>query len=92
MRCRPIHQFFECHTGAINLMLHGLGLFVFFVGIFEKNLLAVIAGGALQEFGHAYQCMRTGNPEHSPWYCAKTQFFIAHLLWALAVLYVLLPL
>ncbi len=84
-----LKEFIECHTGKMNAVLHVIGLMLFGNSLVEKNVLLVIAGGFSMELGHVFQYSITRNRKHSPWYCAKSQFFIAHALFILAILYVL---
>ena len=82
-----LKDFLECHSGKINGVLHVIGLALQGVAIFEKSIPLFVLGGVSQELGHVYQYVKTGKTEHSPWFCARSQHFLAHILFVLVVLY-----
>ncbi len=46
--------FVDFHNGVVNRILHLIGFGLFFVGLFEKNILLIIVGALVQESGHFY--------------------------------------
>lgn len=83
------NQFVGYHTGTINKLIHVVGFALIGVGVFEKSLSLVIAGGLTQELGHFYEYYRTKTPQSSPWACVKPQSIFAYPLFILIILYVI---
>lgn len=83
------HDFIICHDGTINRLIHVVGFTIIGLGIIEKSLLYVIAGGIIQESGHFYQYFKTKQYKYSPLSCLKPQSVFAYPLFILIILYVL---
>ncbi len=61
-----LRQFIICHEGILNKILHIVGFGFIGVGIFYKSLFFVLTGAVIQELGHFYQYMKTGEKKYSP--------------------------
>lgn len=84
-----LKQFIGCHKGLINNLLHIVGLSLIGIGIWQKSLLLVLAGGIVQELGHIYQYAKTRNIKDSPFYCLKPQLIFAYPIYILIIIYVI---
>lgn len=82
-------QFIDCHDGTLNRAIHMVGFFLIGLGIIEKSLWLVFAGGVTQELGHMYQYAKTHKLKDSPLYCLKPQSVFAFPIFILIVLYVI---
>ena len=84
-----LNQFIGCHKGTINRIIHIIGFALIGLGIIEKSLVYVCAGGSAQELGHMYQYLKTRKLTDSPVYCIKPQLIFAYPLFILIILYIL---
>lgn len=73
-----------------NKLFHIAGFVLIGIGILEKSIFFVLAGGVAQELGHFYQYAKTRNPKENPLYCIRPQLLFAYPLFALIILYVML--
>lgn len=83
------NEFVICHDGTVNKLIHIVGFATIGVGIIEKSLFYVIAGGVIQESGHFYQYFKTKQYKYSPLSCLKPQSLFAYPIFILIILYVL---
>lgn len=83
-------QFIACHKGTLNKIIHLIGFTLIGIGVVEKSLFLVLAGGITQELGHFYQYFKTKNFKESPLYCLKPQSIFVLPLFILIILYVIL--
>ena len=80
-------QFIRCHHGTINIVVHIVGFGIIGVGVWQKSVLLIIVGAAVQELGHVYQYAKTRNIKDNPFYCVKPQAFFAYPFFILLILY-----
>ena len=85
-----LKQLIECHDGFINRLIHLVGFTLIGIGIIDKSLILLFAGGIIQELGHFYQYIKTKNFKYSPLFCLKPQLIFGYPLFILAILYVVL--
>jgi len=82
-------DFIICHEGILNKVLHGIGLILIIISIWQKEIIFLIIGGLIQESGHFYQYYKTKLIQHSPKQCVKTQVIFAYPVFAIIAAYIL---
>ena len=82
-------EFIKCHDGITNRLSHLVGLGFVIAGILERSFWLVILGAAIQELGHAYQYVKTGDKKYSPLFCLKSQSIFVYPAFAAIIVYVL---
>ncbi len=81
--------FVECHEGRANRALHLLGGACLLLGCTIQNYFLMGTGLALQEGGHVYQYLKTGDLRHSPLTCVRPQVVFALPTLVLLAIYVM---
>lgn len=82
-------EFIKCHDGIVNRLSHLAGLGFVVAGILERGFWLVILGAIIQEAGHAYQYLKTGEKKYSPLFCLKSQSIFVYPVFAAIIIYVL---
>lgn len=84
-----LNEFIKCHDGLVNRLSHLVGLGFVVAGTLERSFLLVILGAAIQEAGHAYQYLKTGDKKYSPLFCLKSQSIFVYPVFVIILIYVL---